>query len=521
MSIFGIFWVASLLNCAINYGFPGSLISEYLAITFKGRTFPNLSKPVARFAKLQPIFSNADPTTQARSPQPINQSTNQPASQLANQLGNKFSSQLTTQIRLAPNFLNLAQATYEPVVATETTDTSLGVTQNAAQNISPKLSIAPISINTVNSLDISATPGSSSPLTTQSEAKFASWWLNTGEENFCLAETSSLKYSWTNLPLATQGTSRGSTPAIENLSLSQKVFQVLHSLLRWQDNFVKQPESAPREVIVTRSDTLLPQQARRNFWLLSQGNQGNDSNTFNDGASDVQPSPPEGFAPANTKFATPPVTPKFQVWLKRHLIAEFDRKLDADLMAQRLQQMVNTPRLDPRKLQPGLVNGNPAVKLGDRLLFLVDDALKASIPTNEELIAIKLTNSIRLALEVPVLEIAQAQTIMYQLQETDTSLTGLASWYGDYFHGRQTANGEIYDQHALTVAHPSLPFDTYLKITNHKNDKSVIVRVNDRGPYIPPRILDMSTIAARCVDSEDTGVVMVDAVIMQPLAKGK
>ncbi|NJL90747.1 MAG: hypothetical protein HC916_13865 [Coleofasciculaceae cyanobacterium SM2_1_6] len=101
MSIFGIFWVASLLNCAINYGFPGSLISEYLAVTFKGRTFVNLSKPVAKFAKLQPTFSGNAPTNQARSPQP--------AHQFVNQLVNKFSPQLTTQklttqIRLVPNF---------------------------------------------------------------------------------------------------------------------------------------------------------------------------------------------------------------------------------------------------------------------------------------------------------------------------------------------------------------------------------------------------------------------------------
>ncbi|NJL90973.1 MAG: septal ring lytic transglycosylase RlpA family protein, partial [Coleofasciculaceae cyanobacterium SM2_1_6] len=465
---------------------------------------------------LQPTFSGNAPTNQARSPQP--------AHQFVNQLVNKFSPQLTTQklttqIRLVPNFSTPAQATYTPVVAT---DTFQSVAQGSTPSAAPNLSIAPSSSSTANSLSISTAPGSPLP-TRQPEAKFAAWWLKTGEENFCLAETNALKYSWTNLPIATQGTTKGATPAIENLSLSRKVFQILHGLLRWQDNFVQQPEPTPREVVVARSDTLLPsQQVRRNFWLLSQGNQGNaDVNTFDNGVSDAQPSPGGGLAPANTKFATPPVTPKFQVWLKRHLIAEFDRKLDADLMAQRLQQMVNTPRLDPQKLQPGLVNGSPAVKLGDRLLFLVDDALKSSIPTNEELIAIKLTNSIRLALEVPALDIAQAQAIMYQLQETNTSLTGLASWYGDYFHGRQTANGEIYDQHALTVAHPSLPFNTYLRITNHKNNKSVIVRVNDRGPYIPPRILDLSTIAARCVDSEDTGVVMVDAVIMEPLAKGK
>ena len=60
-----------------------------------------------------------------------------------------------------------------------------------------------------------------------------------------------------------------------------------------------------------------------------------------------------------------------------------------------------------------------------------------------------------------------------------------ASWYGPRFHGRLTANGEIYDQMAYTAAHKSLHFGTLLKLTNEKNNKSVIVRINDRGPYIP------------------------------------
>jgi rare lipoprotein A len=72
-----------------------------------------------------------------------------------------------------------------------------------------------------------------------------------------------------------------------------------------------------------------------------------------------------------------------------------------------------------------------------------------------------------------------------------------ASWYGPKFHGKITANGEIYDQMAFTAAHKSLKFGTLLKLTNKKNDKSVIVRINDRGPYIPGRQLDVSKAAAK------------------------
>jgi rare lipoprotein A len=71
-----------------------------------------------------------------------------------------------------------------------------------------------------------------------------------------------------------------------------------------------------------------------------------------------------------------------------------------------------------------------------------------------------------------------------------------ASWYGPGFHGRKTANGEVYDQMSFTAAHKSLKFGTLLKITNLKNNKSVVVRINDRGPYVDGRDLDLSKAAA-------------------------
>lgn len=74
---------------------------------------------------------------------------------------------------------------------------------------------------------------------------------------------------------------------------------------------------------------------------------------------------------------------------------------------------------------------------------------------------------------------------------------GSASWYGPGFHGRSTANGERFNQAAMTAAHRSLPFGSKVKVTNQKNGKSVVVRINDRGPFSKGRVLDLSKAAAR------------------------
>ncbi len=84
-----------------------------------------------------------------------------------------------------------------------------------------------------------------------------------------------------------------------------------------------------------------------------------------------------------------------------------------------------------------------------------------------------------------------------------------ASWYGPRFHGRLTANGEIYDQMGYTAAHKSLPFGTLLKLTNLKTETSVIVRINDRGPYIPGRKIDLSKKIAMELGTFKKGVVQL------------
>src|SRR6201996_4857677 len=86
---------------------------------------------------------------------------------------------------------------------------------------------------------------------------------------------------------------------------------------------------------------------------------------------------------------------------------------------------------------------------------------------------------------------------------------GLASWYGDDFHGRQTANGEVFDMEGLSAAHPTLPMPSYARVTNLSNGKSLIVRVNDRGPYHGNRLIDVSNRAAEMLDFKGNGVAHV------------
>jgi rare lipoprotein A len=86
---------------------------------------------------------------------------------------------------------------------------------------------------------------------------------------------------------------------------------------------------------------------------------------------------------------------------------------------------------------------------------------------------------------------------------------GLASWYGDDFHGRQTANGEVFDMDSLSAAHPTLPMPCYARVTNLGNGKSVIVRVNDRGPYHGNRLIDVSHKVAEVLDFKGNGVARV------------
>jgi len=91
--------------------------------------------------------------------------------------------------------------------------------------------------------------------------------------------------------------------------------------------------------------------------------------------------------------------------------------------------------------------------------------------------------------------------------------TGVASWYGHPYHGRQAADGEIYDMETLVAAHRTLPFNTWVRVVNLDNSKSVDVRIIDRGPFVDGRIIDLSHAAAKAIDMIGPGVANVEVVV--------
>lgn len=117
-------------------------------------------------------------------------------------------------------------------------------------------------------------------------------------------------------------------------------------------------------------------------------------------------------------------------------------------------------------------------------------------------------NSIsKLKLFLPTIKSLKTLDYFYQYYET-----GIASWYGPGFHGRKTANGEKYNMYAMTAAHKTLPFGTMVKVTNISNGVSTIVRINDRGPFIKGRIIDLSKAAKDSIQMDGLAKVNLEII---------
>lgn len=235
------------------------------------------------------------------------------------------------------------------------------------------------------------------------------------------------------------------------------------------------------------------------------------------GSTQQPPNPPAPARPDAAKL--------YQVWVKGKVVMELASGSEAAQIAQRLTAALGKPEFSVDQLRLVLVDGKPSVVLGnvsaktdggDRLLFTVDRSLANRLGRTADLVAIDWFNNLRVALGEAPLSLMAAQADLYSLTQTDRSLGGITSWYGPGFHNRLTANGERFNQYALTAAHPKLPFNTYLRVTSVRSGASVIVRINDRGPYIGKRSLDLSRQAARCIGSEKPGVVRYEAVILEP-----
>lgn len=148
--------------------------------------------------------------------------------------------------------------------------------------------------------------------------------------------------------------------------------------------------------------------------------------------------------------------------------------------------------------------------------YYLDDGPGASPPTNIESIpdAVPRVEPINRGTARPYVVMGKSYTPMTALGPY--SARGIASWYGRRYHGKPTSSGEPYDMYAMTAAHTTLPIPSYVRVTNVKNGKSVVVRINDRGPFVEGRIIDLSYTAAHRIDVLGGGHALVDIETIIP-----
>ena len=162
------------------------------------------------------------------------------------------------------------------------------------------------------------------------------------------------------------------------------------------------------------------------------------------------------------------------------------------------------------------VSGTPPKKGGG---YYLDDGPGDSIPPNLADIpdATPRAEPLRAASNKPYLALGSSFTPMQRVQPF--TQTGIGSWYGKKFHGAKTASGERYDMYGMTAAHPTLPIPSYVRVTNLANARSVVVRVNDRGPFLHSRIIDLSYAAAWKLGyvNQGSAKLQVDAIVPDEL----
>jgi len=148
--------------------------------------------------------------------------------------------------------------------------------------------------------------------------------------------------------------------------------------------------------------------------------------------------------------------------------------------------------------------------------YYLDDGPGANPPANLDSIpdAVPRAEPIRAATSRPYVVMGRSYTPMTSLRPYKAR--GVATWYGRRYHGKQTASGEIYDMYSMTAAHPTLPIPSYARVTNLANGRSVVVRINDRGPFIDSRLIDLSYSAAHRIGVLAGGSAMVEVETVIP-----
>ncbi len=206
------------------------------------------------------------------------------------------------------------------------------------------------------------------------------------------------------------------------------------------------------------------------------------------------------------------------VYLKGEKILTFRQAVDeitprkrAKILVNKLKNFVKNNE-NPWKIFPSIEKGLAVVKYEDNLLMTAD--VKSAKLSGMEVadLALSWANNTRRALGAAELikdyELIKVISDKYD-EITGYYETGVASWYGDYFHGRTAADGSIYNMYQFTAAHKTLPFGSVVKVTNLKNGNACIVKITDRGPFIDGRIIDLSMVAAEEIGMLNSGISKV------------
>lgn len=194
------------------------------------------------------------------------------------------------------------------------------------------------------------------------------------------------------------------------------------------------------------------------------------------------------------------------VGLKRVMTLPGDDGTRAHAVAEAINRAQASGQLRADAIRPARRGGVYVLLAGKETLLTVDDRLAAQAGVRASQLVLRWLDNVRLAVGGTPF----GQTASRGGLGGGGTLHGRASWYGPGFHGRRSASGERFDQNMMTAAHKTLPFGTVLLVTNTHNHRSVLVRVNDRGPYVAGRMIDLSAAAARALSIDGVGAVRID-----------
>ena len=186
----------------------------------------------------------------------------------------------------------------------------------------------------------------------------------------------------------------------------------------------------------------------------------------------------------------------------------------ARVIAERLTDLADLALLSPDNTVPDTVKDLAVGRVDGEVVFTVDPDTANWYGRTPQDLTVMWVNNLRIALDGSPLSEAETRTYKNEFNHTPIDLEGLASWYGPYFYGRPTASGELFVPGTMTAAHKTLPLGTMLEVTSPDTGRTIVVRVNDRGPYIGPRILDLSETAALELGVHHMGVANVQIRIL-------